>query len=100
MLFPSFKPLAQRCARFLAEAPHSLRNHLNIDELSRVLLAAFWAGGGIFGLLELVVAQVGGIFPSPADAGFAAAVLTALLEAWRRLSHGSPAASKNSQIRR
>lgn len=86
------RQLGPALRRFLAEAPHSLSNHLNRAELARVLSAAMTAGGGAFGLVYALFTNVGSIFPSPADAALAAAVLTGILEALRRLGHGAPVA--------
>ncbi|MGE3820973.1 MAG: hypothetical protein AB7I30_16295 [Isosphaeraceae bacterium] len=95
-----WKTLSDRCARYLAEAPRSLRNHLNTEELIRVVLAALSTGGGIFGILLAIVATAGSIFPSPADAGLAAAVLTAIIETRRRLGHGTEADARQSRSQR
>ena len=73
---------------FFSEVPGSLKNHLNQDELGRVIIASLTAGGGIFGFLQLLVPEVAKLFPDPADAALAGAVLTLILETRRRLSHG------------
>ena len=54
---------------FIAEAPGSLRGHLNVEELARVAISALAGGGGVFGILNLIVVYAGLIFPAPADAG-------------------------------
>jgi hypothetical protein len=75
-------------ARFFAAAPGAIKNHLNTAELIRIAVTTLTAGGGIFSLLKAVEINAGQIFPSPADAGLATAVLTLILEVFRRLDHG------------
>jgi hypothetical protein len=73
---------------FVSAVPGSLKNHLNVQELSRVTVAAISAGGGVFSILQAISAHLGTIFPSATDAAVAAVVLTMILEARRRLGHG------------
>ena len=73
---------------FFRAVPGSIKNHLNMQELARILAASLTTGCGLFGTLEAVAAQVGVIFPASADAALAALVLTILLETHRRLGHG------------
>jgi hypothetical protein len=73
---------------FVSAVPGSLKNHLNVQELSRVTVTAISAGGGVFSVLQAVAAHLGAIFPSATDAAVAAVVLTTILEARRRLGHG------------
>jgi hypothetical protein len=75
-------------SNFFAEVPGAIKGHLNIVELIRIAVMALAAGGGIFGLLQAIELNVGQIFPAPADAGLASAVLTLLLEVLRRLGQG------------
>lgn len=77
-----------RLSVYLAAAPGAIKSHLNAQELVRITVAAVAAGGGVFGVLQAVVLNAGTIFPAPADAALAAAVLTLILEANRRLGHG------------
>jgi hypothetical protein len=88
-LSPSGAGWSETASRFFQEPPGALRDHLNIDELVRVVTVAVTAGGGLYGLLELLVVYAGTIFPAPADAGLAAAVLTLILESRRRLRQGA-----------
>jgi hypothetical protein len=76
-----------------------LRGHLNTEELTRITVAALAAGGGLFGLLQAVVLQIGTIFPAPGDAAFAAVVLTTILEAQRRLGHGEARSTASRRSR-
>ncbi len=67
--------------KFLAAVPGSIKNHLNIEELARISIAALTAGGGFFGVLQAVVTGASTIFLSPGDAALAVALLTVVLEA-------------------
>jgi hypothetical protein len=78
-----------RVGRFFAAVPGSIQGHLNSEELVRVLVTGLSAGGGVLGLLELIRADVGVLFPAPNDAALASAVLTILIEIRRRLTHGA-----------
>jgi hypothetical protein len=82
-----------RLCRFFAAVPGSIKGHLNTEELVRVLMTGLSAGGGVLGLLELLRADVGVLFPAPNDAALAATVLTLLLEIRRRLTHGVAASN-------
>jgi hypothetical protein len=88
-----------RAGEFLGAVPGSLKNHLNSDELCRIVAAALTAGCGLFGVLQAVAAHVGTIFPAPSDAAFAALVLTTILEAYRRLGHGENPTPPSSRSR-
>lgn len=92
--------LASWLRAFLGEVPGSIRDHLNTRELVRIALTSLAAGGGLLGLLQAVVLASGSIFPSPADASLAAAVLTLILEACRRLDHGDPPSASRPALRR
>jgi cobalamin synthase len=85
--------------QFFAAVPGSLRNHLNFEELARIAVTALTAGGGMFGVLEAVLRQAQAIFPAPADAALATALLTLILEVSRRLQHGDDPASLTSARR-
>jgi hypothetical protein len=89
---------------FLGAAPGALKDHLNTEELTRITLTALTAGGGTLGLLQLLLASVGTIFPAPTDAALAALILTVILESLRRLGHGQEpvpdGASKTKATRR
>lgn len=105
MAFKSFldclaSDLGTRLKSFLSAAPGALKNHLNIDELCRVVVAAVSAGGGVFAIFQAVLSQCGAIFPAPIDAAFAALVMTLILEATRRLDHGSDLQPAPRTIRR
>src|SRR5262249_21177905 len=78
---------------FFAEVPGAIKGHLNIVEPIRIAVMALAAGGGIFGLLQAIELNVGQIFPAPADAGLASAVLTLLLDVPRRPAQGPHAPS-------
>jgi hypothetical protein len=84
---------------FFAEVPGALKDHLNGSEVTRVVIAALSAGGGVFGVLQALATHAGVIFPAPPDAALATAVLTLILEAHRRLGQGAepPAASRRSR---
>jgi hypothetical protein len=84
---PSLSGLGTAIADFFGEVPGALKNHLTASELFRIAVMALAAGGGMFGALQAVVVYVGPIFPAPADAGLASAVLTLILEVLRRLGH-------------
>ncbi len=73
---------------FFSAVPGSLKGHLNTTELLRIAITALTAGGGILGILQMVLQNVGMIFPAPSDAALAGAVLTILIESLRRLNHG------------
>jgi hypothetical protein len=81
--------LARSVCDFFRAAPNSLKNHLNQDELIRVAITSVGAGGGLFGLLQAIVMNLGMIFPAPGDAALAAVILTAILDVLRRLDHGT-----------
>jgi hypothetical protein len=80
--------LLETVRRFFAAVPGSVANHLNTEELIRIALTALTAGGGVLGLFEAVLGSVAVVFPAPADAALAAALLTVILEVCRRLRHG------------
>jgi hypothetical protein len=73
---------------FWGEVPGALKNHLNTVELTRITITALTAGGGVLGLLQALLKNVGTIFPAPTDAALAAVILTIVLESLRRLDHG------------
>lgn len=85
--------------QFFAAVPGSLRDHLNFEELARIAITALTAGGGVFGLLEAVLSQAPAVFPAPADAALAAALLTLILDVCRRLQHGDDPACLGSARR-
>ena len=85
----SMKSPLEWLTRFFAEAPGSLKDHLNQEEVIRISVSSLTAGGGILGLFELVLRSSGTLFPAPADAALATAILTLILETRRRLSQGS-----------
>jgi hypothetical protein len=74
--------------RFWGTVPGSLRNHLNIEELGRITITSLTAGGGLFGLVQALTLTAGLIFPATADAALATAVMTMILETYRRLGQG------------
>lgn len=74
---------------FFAPASGSLKNHLNVSELVRVLITSVLSGGGVLGFLGALLPSLGLIFPIPQDAALATGVLTAVSEIIRRLSHGA-----------
>jgi hypothetical protein len=78
---------------FLGAAPGALKNHLNTVELTRITLTSLTAAAGTLGLLQAILASIGGIFPAPTDAALAALILTLILESLRRLGHGRELAS-------
>jgi hypothetical protein len=73
---------------FFGAVPGALKDHLSTEELLRISITALMAGGGILGLLQAVLLNVGAIFPAPTDAALAAVIVTFLLECSRRLGHG------------
>ncbi len=73
---------------FFGPAPGALKDHLNGTELSRITITALASGGGTLALLQAILANVGVIFPAPADAAVAAVFVTLIIEALRRLNHG------------
>lgn len=81
---------------FFGAVPGSLKNHLNSEELVRISIAALTAGGGVFGLLHAIMLGAGSIFLAPNDAAFAATVLAAVLEVFRRLGHGKELTSQTT----
>ena len=83
------KKIIDKIRNFLDAVPGSLKNHLNVEELSRVSIAALTAGGGVYGLLQAVMLAAGTIFPAPADSALAAIVLASILDVCRRLGHGT-----------
>ena len=82
-------------AGFFSAVPGSLKDHLNQDELIRIAVASVSAGGGIFGVLEMILHSAGILFPAPADAALATAILTMILETRRRLSQGTELAPRS-----
>lgn len=82
---------------YFAGVPGALKDHLNSEELLRIAITALSAGSGIFGLLEAVLSRVGVVFPAPADAALAAALMTVILETRRRLGHGEPPPAARSR---
>jgi hypothetical protein len=97
-----FRYLSALCAagrRFFAEVPGSIRDHLNSEELLRITITALTAGGGVCGILEAILARTTVIFPAPADAALAAALLAAILEANRRLRHGDEVVLRGARSR-
>ena len=87
-LFEVIAGFGSYVVKFAKEAPRSLKGHLNLDELTRVAVASFIAGGGAFGFLDSVVRNIGVIFPAPADAALAVMLITLILDVARRLQHG------------
>lgn len=83
-----FGKLLAGLGRFFATAPGAIQKHLNVEELTRIVIASVTAGGGLFAILQAVMLHTGTIFPSPPDAALAAAVLTTIVEVHRRLGHG------------
>jgi hypothetical protein len=83
------KRIGSYFADFLSAAPGALKNHLNTEELLRIVVTALGAGGGVFTVFEAVLRSTGRIFPVPSDAAFAAVLLATILEARRRLEHGT-----------
>ncbi len=75
---------------FVGPAANSIKGHLNVVELIKVAISAVASGGGVLGILQAALPAIGLIFPLPQDAALAAAVLTAIGEVIRRLSHGGP----------
>jgi hypothetical protein len=90
LLWRSIRALIRSIQVFWRAAEGSLKDHLNVQELTRIAVTALAAGGGVFGLLDTIVHEAGVVFPSPGDAAVAAVVLTVILEGRRRLSHGEP----------
>jgi hypothetical protein len=86
--------LARSVRDFFRAAPNSLKDHLNQAELIRIAIASLGAGGGLFGLLQAIVLNLGSIFPAPGDAALAAVILTSILEVLRRLGHGTDQESR------
>jgi hypothetical protein len=89
--------MAARILEFFEAVPGCLANHLNAQELFRIIVAALSTGGGVFAVLQGILVAVGVVFPAPSDAAFAAVVLTTILEAHRRLGHGQPLSSRPRQ---
>ncbi|MCA1685771.1 MAG: hypothetical protein LC745_07235 [Planctomycetia bacterium] len=85
--------------RFWAAVPGSLKNHLNTEELARIMIASLTAGGGLFGLVQAMTLHVGAIFPASGDAALATVVLTMILEAHRRLGQGHEPAPQTDRTR-
>ena len=83
-----FSGLRVMVVRFWAEAPGSVKNHLNTDELARIVIASLTAGSGLFGLVQAIASNVGTIFPASGDAALAMIVLSMILESRRRLGQG------------
>lgn len=92
-----FATIAAAARRFFAAAPCSLKNHLNIQELSRITVTAMTAGGGAFAVIQAFVANAQTIFPAAPDAALAVAVMTSILEIHRRLGQGTEAPSCHSR---
>jgi hypothetical protein len=72
---------------FFGEVPSSIRDHLNVDEIVRITVAALLAGGGIGGVMAELVTNLPALI-SPTDLGLATASIAAILEIARRLGHG------------
>src|SRR4051812_8180585 len=84
----SLASLGKYAWAFFAAAPGAVRDHLNVDEMFRVAVAALLAGGGAHGGPVAQTAHLPQIVP-PADASAATAVLAAFVEIYRRLNHGA-----------
>jgi hypothetical protein len=91
---------ASRVVDFFAAVPGAIKNHLNSEELVRISVAALSAGGGVFAVLQALLVHAGEVFPAPADAALATAILTLILEARRRLAQGKQLAAAGSVPRR
>lgn len=72
----------------LGPGPKSLKGYLDLGELVKVLIAAAIAGATAPEVLAQVIGQLPAIV-GPENVALAAAILTALLEGWRRLGQGS-----------
>ncbi|GAC1475461.1 MAG: hypothetical protein NVSMB9_28060 [Isosphaeraceae bacterium] len=88
MLTPLALNIFARVKRFFRVVPGAIKNHLNVEELRRISLTSLLAGGGIFGVLQAVLQNTSSIVPAPQDAALAGAMLTVLLEVYRRLGQG------------
>lgn len=79
--------IVKQILAFLGSAPNAVRDHLNVNELVRIVVAAVMAGGGAY---EAFVALAGSIpsWVAPGDVGLATGVLLTLTEVWRRLRQG------------
>lgn len=84
----SWRKLFDRVISFWAEVPGSVKSHLNIEELSRITIAALAAGGGFYGLSQAIMQNLGTIIPAPGDAALAALFMTTIIESFRRLGQG------------
>ena len=98
-LFCLFTSLFEIVRHFFAAVPGSLMDHLNSEELIRIAITALTAGGGVLGIFEGVLGGVARVFPAPADAALAAALLTAILEVCRRLRHGEELVPRRAAAR-
>jgi hypothetical protein len=87
-LFGSITHLFLQFRMFFAAVPGALKDHLNTEELIRIAITVATTGGGVFGFLNAVLQHAPVVFPAPADAALATALLAAILEAARRLRHG------------
>lgn len=81
--------LTRAVASFLGEVPGAIRNHVNVQELARVAVAALLAGGGAWGVAAAVATHLPQIV-TPDDLVLATAAVTALSELRRRLGQGAP----------
>lgn len=72
---------------FVGPGPDSLRGHLNLGELLKVVAAAALAGYGLPEVLAAVLADLPRIV-APDHLALATAILTAILETVRRLRQG------------
>ena len=72
----------------LRAAVGSVRDYLNPVELVRVVLPALLHGGGVYAVLSAMIGSAQTIF-TPAFAGAAVALLTALVQVARLLEHGT-----------
>ncbi len=102
----SFLSIWTYLVSFFGEVEGSIQQYLNFAELSRVVIAALAAGGGVWGFLAYLQAHFAGIINDPTLSatlqnllnlivaknyvGLAVLVSTFILEIYRRFHQGPP----------
>lgn len=72
---------------FFAAAPKAVRNHLNLDELARIVVTAVMGGATAYEVLGALARNIPA-WVAPADVALATGIALTLVEVARRLGHG------------
>lgn len=80
---------------FLGEVPGAIRDHLNIGEIVRIVVASSLAGGGVYEAVRALAESIPQ-WVAPGDVGLVTAVFVLVIEVWRRLRQGKQAPTVES----